>query len=121
MSAPLPDILADRLSMLQRLGAEVDDRTGLWLTDQTGAHDGAAVNAISEARRMIELTVDMAVAKNCAEHPALLAMRGEWEQRFARTRAAVEDKQRVLAESLRQHVQQTRAARAYIDTKGLGY
>lgn len=120
MTAPLPDVLVDRLALLQRLGAVVDTEAEQWLADQTGAHDHTAVNSITEARRLIELTVDMAVAKNCAEHPALLAMRAEWEQRFARTRAAMEDKQKRLAESLRQHVQQTRAARAYINTEGLG-
>jgi hypothetical protein len=121
MSLPLPDILLDRLTLLQRLGAEVDAEAERWLADHTGAYDGAALSSIAEARRVIELTVDMAVAKNCAEHPLMLAMRAEWEQRFARTRAAMEDKQKALTESLRQHVQQTRAARAYINTEGLGY
>ncbi|ANJ67140.1 hypothetical protein A9404_06845 [Halothiobacillus diazotrophicus] len=120
VSAPLPEVLADRLDVLRRLGIEVDAQTDRWLADQTGVHDVAAINAITEARRMIELTVDMAVAHGCAEHPDLLAMRAEWEQRFARTRKAMENKQRLLTDSLRHHLQQNRAARAYIDTEGLG-
>jgi hypothetical protein len=121
MSPLLPDILLDRLTLLQRLGVEVDAEAERWLADQTGVYDGSALISIAEARRVIELTVDMAMAKNCAEHPSLLAMRAEWEQRFARTLTAMEDKQKVLTESLRQHVQQTRAASAYINTEGLGY
>ena len=121
MAESLPSILADRLSLLQRLGAEVDAQAVLWLADRTGVHDETALNSIAEARRVIELTVDMAMADGCAEHPMVLAMRAEWEQRFARIKVEMKDKYKGLTESLQQQAQQTRAVKAYMSTKGSSF
>lgn len=121
MAAPLPSVLIDRLSLLQRLGSEVDAEAVLWLADRTGAHDETALNSIAEARRMIELTVDMAMAADYAEHPMVLAMRDEWEQRFARIKIEMKDKYKSLADSLQQQAQQTRAVRAYMSTQGASF
>lgn len=121
MPTPLPKVLINRLSMLQALGVEVDNQAARWLADQTGAQDEAALTSITEARRVIELTVDLAVAEGCVEHPALLAMRTEWEQRFAAIKTGMTEKQNGLSKSLRQHQKQTRAARAYVRTEGLGH
>ena len=121
MAESLPSILVDRLSLLQRLGAEVDAQAVLWLADRTGVHDEAALNSIAEARRIIELTVDMAMAEGCAGHPKVLTMRSEWEQRFVRIKIEMKDKYKGLTESLQQQVQQTRAVKAYMSTKGSSF
>lgn len=121
MAESLPSILIDRLSLLQRLGSEVDAEAELWLADRTGSYDEKALNSIAEARRVIELTVDMAMAEHCGEHPMVLAMRKDWEQRFARIKVAMKDKYKGLADSLQQQTQQTRAVRAYMSTKGASF
>jgi hypothetical protein len=121
MAESLPSVLIDRLSLLQRLGAEVDAQAELWLADRAGTYDESALNSIAEARRVIGLTVDMAVAAHCAEHPMVSAMRTDWEQRFARIKDAMKDKYKGLADSLQHQAQQTRAVKAYMSTKGASF
>lgn len=120
VSAALPEVLQSRLDVLQHLGDVVDAAATQWLTDQTGRFDREALNSINEARRMIELTVDLALSHGCAEAPAVVAMRTAWEDRFAALASAIEKKRTALAESARIRSRQTRAAKAYIGTKGLG-
>lgn len=121
MAESLPSVLVDRLSLLERLGSEVDAQAVLWLADRTGTHDATALSSIAEARRVIELTVDMAMAAHCTEHPMILAMRAEWEQRFARIKVAMKDKYENLSDSLQQQAQQARAVKAYMSTQGSSF
>jgi len=106
--------------MLQRLGVEVDAAAAKWLPDQTGAFDQTALNSIVEARRVIELTVDLALAHGCAETPSILAMKKSWEDRFALIAAAIKKKHSTLSQSARIRSKQTRAAKAYIGTESFG-
>ncbi|HQT42466.1 MAG TPA: hypothetical protein PLD79_00635 [Halothiobacillus sp.] len=115
----LSRVLLDRLALLQRLGDEVDAEAARWLLDQTGASDRAALSSIAEARRVIELTVDLALSQGYANHPDVVAMRAVWEQRFSRMSAAIQKKHTVLSQSAQMHTKQTRAAQAYIGTEGL--
>ena len=116
----LPEVLRDRLEALQRLGAIVDETAARWLTDQTGALDQDALHSIMQARRLIELTVDLALTHRVENHPALRSMQQSWQQRFTRIADAITQKQHILAESSQHHLAQTRAAQAYIGTKRLG-
>lgn len=116
----LPETLQNRLDLLQRLGVVVDEAAAQWLPDQSGEFDQAALNSITEARRAIELTVDLAISHRVEDHPALRAMQQSWEQRFATIAAAIAEKHRALTLSSQQHLVQTRAAQAYIGTERLG-
>ncbi|MBD3815315.1 MAG: hypothetical protein IE913_02425 [Halothiobacillus sp.] len=120
MSPAVPEVLQSRLDVLQRLGVVVDEAAARWLPDQTGRFDQEALNSIAEARRVIELTVDLALAHGCAEAPAVLAMRKAWEDRFATIASAIKQKHTSLTESAQIRSRQTQAVKAYIGTKGLG-
>jgi|GEM_PF-3051810 len=119
MSSVLPEVLQHRLDVLQQLGVVVDSAARDWLPDQTGSFDQSALNSIAEARRMIELTVDLALAHGCAEAPPVLAMRQSWEDRFSEIGLAIKEKQTRLSESAQKRTQQVRAAQAYLGTEGL--
>lgn len=116
----LPEIVRNRLELLQQLGVVVDEAAAQWLSDQTGQFDQAALNSITEARRAIELTVDLALSHQVENHPALRALHLDWEQRFATIAAAIAKKQHALTQSSRQHSLKTRAAQAYIGNERLG-
>lgn len=120
VSPAVPEVLQSRLDVLQRLGVVVDEAAAQWLPDQTGRFDQEALNSIAEARRVIELTVDLALAHGCAEASPVLAMRKAWEDRFATIASAIKKKHTRLTESAQIRSRQTQAAKAYIGTKGLG-
>lgn len=117
--AALPEVLRDRIALLEQLGAQVDAEAQRWLADQSGASSEAALKSIEQARRAIELTVDLALSQHLENHPALFAMRKIWERRFETIAAAIHQKQHTLGESSLQHAAQTRAAAAYIGTEQL--
>jgi len=119
MSSVLPEVLQNRLDVLQQLGVAVDSVARDWLLDQTGSFDQSALNSIVEVRRMIELTVDLALTLDCTEAPPMLAMRQLWEDRFAKIGLAIKEKQARLSESAQKRTQQTRAAQAYLGTESL--
>jgi hypothetical protein len=115
----LPKVVQDRLVALNQLGIKIDADANLWLMDQSGSFDEAALTSIAQARRAIELMVDLALSYHVENHPALFAERQIWERRFARIAAAIAQKQNTLTALAHQHAAQTRAAQAYIGTKGL--
>jgi len=119
-AAALPDVVRDRMALLEQLGSQVDAEAHRWLADDTGAASDLALCSIEQARRAIELTVDLALSNQVENHPALFLMRQTWEQRFATIAAAIAQKQQMLSESALQHVAQTRAAQAYMGTERLG-
>jgi hypothetical protein len=117
--AALPDVMCDRIALLEQLGSQVDAEAARWLADEPGASD-LALGSLAQARRAIELTVDLALSHQVEDHPALFAMRQAWERRFAKIAAAIAQKHQMLSESAQLHVVQTRAAQAYIGTERLG-
>lgn len=114
----LPEVVRRRLDVLQQLGAVVDASAANWLRDQTGAYDQAALDSIAEARRVIELTVDLALSHACAQHPAVLEMKSAWETRFTQLAEAIKNKHATMSESAQLRSKQTNAAKAYIGTEG---
>lgn len=115
----LPAHLHGRLVALDQMGAEVDRRAAVWLTDQTGDFDQAALKSIAEARRLIELTVDIALSSGCAAHPAVVQMQKQWLDRFDRIGEGIRTKQIALGHEAQLRAEQTHAAKAYIKTEGL--
>lgn len=115
----LPAPLEGRLVALERMGAEVDHQAAIWLADQTGEYDEAALKSIAEARRLIELTVDMALSSGCATHPAVIQMQKEWSDRLAQIGKGVHSKQMAMGRLVQLHVDRTHAAKAYVKTSGL--
>ncbi len=106
--------------LLEQLGRQVDVITARWLTDESGETRDLALNSIAQARRAIELTVDLALTHQVENHPALFVLRQVWEQRFAQIAADIAQKQKKLSESAHEHAAKTRAAQAYIGTERLG-
>ncbi|MDD3575600.1 MAG: hypothetical protein PHT38_01800 [Halothiobacillus sp.] len=115
----LPTQLEERLVALERMGAEVDHQAALWLADQTGEYDKAALRSIAEARRLIELTVDMALSSGCASHRAVVQMQKSWSDRFAQIGERINSKQIAMGRLVQLHVDRTHAAKAYVKTQGL--
>jgi hypothetical protein len=116
----LPHVVRDRLGLLEKLGGQVDAESNRWLTELSGASSDAALRTIEQARRAIELTVDLALSHQVENHPDLFKMRIIWEGRFARIAEEIAQKQKLLSESSHQHAVKTRAAQAYIGTERLG-
>ncbi|WP_407275479.1 hypothetical protein [Halothiobacillus sp. DCM-1] len=106
--------LTERLAKLARLGAQVDERAAAWLGGSSVVESDSALHSMDEARRLLELTVDLAVSEGVAQSPALTAMRAEWEARFARLAVAVQARQRTLTAEARLRSQQNHAAQEYL-------
>ncbi|HQS02509.1 MAG: hypothetical protein B7Y07_06555 [Halothiobacillus sp. 24-54-40] len=118
--AALPPVVRERMALLEQLGEQVEAEAHRWLADEAGGSSDAALKGMEQARRAIELTVDLALSHQVENHPALFLMRQAWVQRFAKIAAAIAQKQQMLAESSQHHVAQTRAAQAYIGIERLG-
>lgn len=113
--APTPTAtLLDRLAKLTQLGVVVDQAADAWLSHSMSAEPLPALQAMDEARRLLELTVDLAVSEGVAQSPALVHMRTEWEARFERLTAAVRDRQHRLSGEALLRTKQNHAALAYL-------
>ncbi len=110
----LSPTLAERLTKLKRLGAQVDQAAADWLRASVPDDSAPALTTMAEARRMIELTVDLAVSEGVAQSSVLTEMRAEWESRFARLAAMVQARQQALLAESQLRVQQNHAAQAYL-------
>lgn len=113
MTAP-SHALADRLAKLERLGEQVDQSAAAWLIQENPTEPADALHRMDEARRLIELTVDLAMAEGMALSPALTQMRAEWEARFSRLAQAITQRQQALSADARLRIQQNHAAQAYL-------
>ena len=107
-------VLADRLLKLARLGEQVDQTASAWLTQENPTEPAPALHRMDEARRLIELTVDLAMAEGMAQSPALTNMRAEWEARFTRLAQIIAQRQQALSADSRLRIQQNHAAQAYL-------